>query len=182
MSSLSNLLNEKDVDGNTPLHHEFMSKYITIPSYITLESIRWPSTGQNLNAFDAAVNYLENDAAFIFSSTQDDYCSSLPQRILEEEDEIKEHVKEREKKREERLQKESGSDLVMATLITTVTFAAAGVLNLVAMVAMVLSFVTGIYAVLAHSLDLVIPSLIIGLSFFAILFLILYKKLKDSNF
>ncbi|KAB1226286.1 hypothetical protein CJ030_MR1G001722 [Morella rubra] len=42
---------------------------------------------------------------------------------LKDEDEIKEHVKERERKMEEMLHKESGSNLVMATLITTVIFA-----------------------------------------------------------
>ncbi|KAB1227589.1 hypothetical protein CJ030_MR1G006147 [Morella rubra] len=78
---------------------------------------------RNLNAVDTAVTFSENESFVIGLRSVD---LRLPQRILEDEDEdeIKEHVKEREKKREERLQKESGSDLVMATLITTVTFAA----------------------------------------------------------
>ncbi|KAB1226727.1 hypothetical protein CJ030_MR1G007960 [Morella rubra] len=214
MSSLSNLLNEKDIEGNTPLHQQWMSKYITGQSLLgkhpRVDVIAF--NGQNLNTFDEA-------------------------------------VKERERKIEDRLQKESGAHLVMATLITTVTFAAgitmpggfvggegphpgsvvlmrsvafkafiiidsismmlssctsillylllplldeteyrvtffnlAWVLNVVAMAAMVLSFITGMYAVLAHSLDLVIPSLIIGLSFFAIFFLIFCKKIKYAKY
>jgi hypothetical protein len=50
-----------------------------------------------------------------------------------------------------------------------------------AMITMVLAFVTGTYAVLMPSLDLAIANCIIGLTFFAIIFLVLRKLMKDSS-
>ncbi|KAB1224477.1 hypothetical protein CJ030_MR2G016366 [Morella rubra] len=57
-SSLSNLLNEKDVDGNTPAHHQ---KYIT-NIFQLIKNPRVDSmafNGQNLNVVGAIVNYSE---------------------------------------------------------------------------------------------------------------------------
>jgi ankyrin repeat protein len=48
-SSLSNLLNEKDADGSTPLHHHSKSlQYVKALMLVTIESIRWPSTEKTL--------------------------------------------------------------------------------------------------------------------------------------
>lgn len=47
---------------------------------------------------------------------------------------------------------------------------------LLAMIPMVLAFITGTYAVLAHSLDVAIPACIIGLSFFPI-FIFIFRRI-----
>ncbi|XP_035549747.1 protein ACCELERATED CELL DEATH 6-like [Juglans regia] len=252
-SSLSNLLNEKDAEGNTPLHYQYSRCF----EYGKKDLMDHPRVDKmafnkkNLNAYQVAL--ISEKLSTKKKKEIETKSRSHSRRIFikDEVDEISEDkFKDIEKKSQARmkeyLEKAAEAHLVVASLITTVTFAAAitmpggfvgtggdphdhegsAVLRrnaafkvfiirdaislvlsssavvthllmplllikyyrsdetryaflrlafrfiLMAMGAMVLAFVTGAYAVLAHYLDLAVTTYIIGSCFFLILSLI----------
>ncbi|XP_040989440.1 protein ACCELERATED CELL DEATH 6-like [Juglans microcarpa x Juglans regia] len=258
-SSLSNLLNEKNAEGNTPLHHQY-SRYSEDVNGALMHHPRVDKMGfnkNNLNAYQVALT-----SAKLSPKKKMDIATKLrsrSRRVFLKEDEnnitlddiMKDEVNWLQARRKEFLEKAAETHLVVAALITTVTFAAAitmpggfvgtggdphyegsAVLRrntafkafiitdaislvlsssavvthllmplllikhsesdetrydflslafkfiLMAMGAMVLAFITGAYAVLVHSLDLLVTTCVIGSCFFLILYIIyeLYKK------
>ncbi|KAG6684204.1 hypothetical protein I3842_12G051100 [Carya illinoinensis] len=259
-SSLSNLLNEKNAEGNTPLHHQY-SRYSEDVNRDLMDHPRVDKMAfnkNNLNAYQVALT-----SAKLSPKKKMDIATKLrsrSRRVFLKEDEnnitlddiMKDEVKWCQARRKEYLVKAAETHLIVAAVITTVTFTAAitmpggfvgaggapndhegsavlrrnaafkafiisDVISLVlsssavvthllmplllikhsesdetrydflslafsfilmAMGAMVLAFITGAYAVLAHSLDLVVATCVIGSCFFIILYVIydLYKK------
>ncbi|XP_041001601.1 ankyrin repeat-containing protein At5g02620-like [Juglans microcarpa x Juglans regia] len=264
--SLGNLLNQKDADGNTPLHH-----FLRRSSYWLDTNDHRHTNGIDNLFFDPRVDQMafnnENLHAWEIALTAADVSTRKEEKENRKkaEEKKREDAKKRMKdiveKREEeydQLMKEdiikaAYSHLVVAALITTVTFAAgitmpggfvgggeksqpagsailrtsaafkafvitdvlamvlstsaifihmflaftpprsylsdarisfhrlAFLILLSSMIPMVLAFITGTYAVLAHSFDVAIPACIIGLSLFPMVIFIFKRFLTIAD-
>ncbi|XP_018825084.1 ankyrin repeat-containing protein At5g02620-like [Juglans regia] len=253
-SSFSNLLNEKDDEGNTPLHHQY-SLYFKYAKKNLMDHPRVDKMAFNKNNHNAYQVTLTSDKL----STKEKMKIWLKSRrhsrrvFVEHEPKFREDLrKDLKRRRKEYLDEAAETHLVVAALITTVTFAAAitmpggfvgtggdphyegsAILRrnvafkvfiitdaislvlsssavathlflpvlviwnsesdktrqallelaygfiLMAMGAMVLAFITGAYAVLAHSLDLAITTCVIGSFSFLIISFICGMYNKD---
>ncbi|XP_040989013.1 uncharacterized protein LOC121236642 [Juglans microcarpa x Juglans regia] len=250
-----NLLNEKDHEGNTPLHHQY-SCCFEYGKKNLMDDPKVDKMAFNKNNHNAYQVTLTSGKFSEIEPKEIWFKSRLPGRVSFEEPKLIEDLKKDLKKKSQArmkvyLEKAAEAHLVVATLITTVTFAAAitmlggvfgtggdphyegsaflwrkvvfkafiitGAISLVlsssavvihllmpllfryydqsdetryaflnlafwfilmAMGAMMLAFITGAYVVLAHSLDVVITTCVIGSFFFLILSCIcgIYKK------
>ncbi|KAF5460185.1 hypothetical protein F2P56_020071 [Juglans regia] len=251
-SSFSNLLNEKDDEGNTPLHHQYSRCFEkakkNLMDHPRVDKMAFNKNNHNayqVTLTSAKLSAIEKIKIWLKSRRH------LRRVFVEHEPNFEEDLqKDLKKRRKEYLDKAAETHLVVAALITTVTFAAAitmpggfvgtggdphyegsAILRrnaafkafiitdaislvlsssavvthlflpvllwnshsdetryallmlakwfiLMAMGAMVLAFITGAYAVLAHSLDLAITTCVIGSFFFLILSFIcgMYRK------
>ncbi|KAB1226949.1 hypothetical protein CJ030_MR1G022251 [Morella rubra] len=159
-SSLSNLLNEKDLDGNTALHLQSLFEDIEEDLMNHPKVNRMVYNKQNLNACDwvlASEKSQGKKMEYIKRVFGEKYDFSACSRVLmawhefersvkreeeetcemkRKEEEVKEKKKEKEKEEPEEVKKEeknkkelldktAQTNLVLATLCTTVTFAAA---------------------------------------------------------
>ncbi|KAG6684201.1 hypothetical protein I3842_12G051000 [Carya illinoinensis] len=133
-SSLNNLLNEKDTEGNTPLHHHSRTSGPYMKDLIDHPMVdKMAFNKNNHNAYQVAVTNIEKLSKEKMKKMFRDDFDSHPRRVFIDED-ILDKISEDERKdrlnkwqagRKEYLEKAAEAHLVVAALITTVTFAAA---------------------------------------------------------
>ncbi|KAG6684200.1 hypothetical protein I3842_12G050900 [Carya illinoinensis] len=132
-SSLSNLLNEKDTEGNTPLHHHCRTSGVYMKDLIDHPIVdKMAFNKNNHNAYQVAVTNIEKLSKEKMKKIRVAFRSHSRRVFIEEEilKQIQEaEIKDLENKwqagRKEYLEKAAEAHLVVAALITTVTFAAA---------------------------------------------------------
>ncbi|KAB1226730.1 hypothetical protein CJ030_MR1G007957 [Morella rubra] len=115
---VTKLLNEKDIDGNTPLHHQSYTEDIEENLMDHRRVDKMALNKEKLTTYDIALSSARLPDAKTLDEARE-YRKSLEHQVY-----ITNKKKEKENQKKEELVKTTGVHLVVATLITPVTFAA----------------------------------------------------------